>query len=389
MRIAIVAESFLPQTNGVVRSVVQVLEHLHRRGDEVLVVVPDAAGEVPEHVHGARVVAVPAWSFPTYPDVRVATGGTGRLVRILRDFEPDVVHLASPFVLGWRATLAARELGIPIVAVYQTDVPGFAATYGLAWAERLCWRRVRDIHERATVTLAPSSASMAALEAAGVERVKLWGRGVDTDQFTPDRRDPDLRAELAPRGERLIGFVGRLAPEKQVMDLVALADVPGTRLVIVGEGPERDRLARALPGAHFTGLLHGDDLGRHLASLDLLVHTGPNETFCQVVQEGLASGVPVVAVGRGGPIDLIDESRTGWLYTPGDLGQMRERVLDLIGDESKRRAFGVAARRAVIGRRWSAICGELVGHYAAAIAAEAPQDPFPLGLLRKRGHELA
>ncbi len=385
MRIAIVAESFLPQTNGVVTSVLQVLQHLERRGDDVLVIVPDSAtGPVPTEIHGARVVAVPSWSFPTYPDVRVATGGVARLTRLLREFAPEVVHLASPFVLGWRATLAARELDIPTVAVYQTDVPAYAADYGLPWAERLLWRRVCDIHDRATLTLAPSSSAVAALTEHGVDRIRIWRRGVDADRFNPVRRDEGLRRELAPNGERLVGFVGRLAPEKQVLDLAAAAAVPGTRLVVIGDGPEREKLAAAVPGAHFTGMLHGDDLGRHVASLDVLVHPGETETFCQVVQEGLAAGVPVVAVGKGGPLDLVDHSRTGWLYEPGNLDEMAGFVRDLVGDESKRRAFGRAAREAVQERRWSAVCGELVGHYAAAIDAGQPAEPFPLGLLRKR-----
>jgi phosphatidylinositol alpha 1,6-mannosyltransferase len=385
MRIAIVAESFLPQTNGVVTSVLHVLQHLRRRGDDVLVIVPDAAGaDVPEEVHGARVVTVPSWSLPMYPDVRVATGGSGRLVRLLQDFAPDVVHLASPFVLGWRATLAARELGIPVVAIYQTDVPAYAAGYGVPWAERLLWRRVCDIHDRAALTLAPSTSAVAALEEQGVERIRIWRRGVDAERFTPDRRDPVLRAELAPEGQKLVGFVGRLAPEKQVGDLAALAAVPGIRLVIIGDGPDRARLQALLPDAHFAGMLHGDDLGRHVASLDVMVHPGETETFCQVVQEGLAAGVPVVAVGKGGPIDLVDHSRTGWLYPPGDLDALAGFVRDLVGDEAKRKAFGTAARRAVLGRRWSSVCGELVGHYAAAIETGPPAEPFPLGLLRKR-----
>ncbi|MFT4298120.1 MAG: glycosyltransferase family 1 protein [Aeromicrobium sp.] len=333
MRIAIIAESFLPQTNGVVTSVLHVLEHAQRRGDEVLVIVPDAADgrPVPGEVHGARVVTVPAWSLPMYPDVRIATGGVGRIRRMREEFGPQVVHLASPFVLGWRATLAARELGVPTVAVYQTDIPAYAAEYQMPWAERLLWRRVCDIHDRAAPTLAPSTSAVAALEARGVERVRIWWRGVDAVRFAPGRRDEELRRSLAPNGERL-------APEKQVADLAALAGVPGFRLIVVGDGPERTRLAAALPGAHFTGMLHGVDLGSHMASLDVLVHPGETETFCQVIQEGLASGVPVVAVAKGGPLDLIDASRTGWLYAPGDLAAMAGHVRDLVGDEAKRPA---------------------------------------------------
>ena len=136
-----------------------------------------------------------------------------------------------------------------------------------------------------------------------------------------------LRAELAPNGEKLVGFVGRLAHEKQVGDLRVLSDLPGTRLVVIGSGPLREQLERELPGAHFAGFQGGEDLARHVASLDLFVHPGESDTFGQTLQEAMASGVPVVAVGRGGPLDIVDASRTGWLYPPGEL------------DESKIRAF--------------------------------------------------
>lgn len=381
MRIVIVAESFLPQTNGVVHSVLRVLDHLAARGDDVLVVAPDAGPDVPATVAGARVVTVPAWSFPGYADVRVATGRVSPLTAILRDFGPDVVHLASPFALGWRAALAAAALDLPVVAVYQTDVPTYAGRYGVRGVENLLWKRVRDLHGRADLTLAPSTATIRTLEERGVGRLRLWRRGVDTDRFSPARRDESWRRRLAPEGERLVGYVGRLAPEKQVQDLAALQDLPGTRIVVVGDGPERARLERLLPGAHFTGMLHGTALATAVAGLDVLVSTSETETFCQVVQEGLASGVPVVASGVGGPVDLVDHSRTGWLYEPGDLGGLAARVRDLTGDDAKRAAFGRAARRSVEGRSWQAVCSELVGHYAAAIEQHRGTGPHDIGRL--------
>lgn len=380
MKVAIVTESFLPQTNGVVHSVLRVLDHLAERGIETKVIAPyDPAGQ-PEKVARADIVAMPSWAFPGYPEVRVATGRHESMAQLLESFGPDVIHLASPYVLGWRGVRAANALGIPSVAVYQTDVPAFAVRYGLPWAHRLLSTRVRDIHAAATLTLAPSTASMEVLSNLGVDRVKLWRRGVDCERFDPRWRDDALRARLAPHGEKLVGFVGRLAREKQVHDLAALDALPGVRVVIVGDGPERPRLQRLMPDAHFTGMLHGNELPTTIASLDVLVHTGESETFCQVIQEGLASGVPVVSVRAGGPIDLIDQSRTGWLYAPGDLVGMVDRVRDLTGDELKRQAFGRAARASVLGRSWRSICNELIGHYSAAIEDHGglrPEDLLP------------
>jgi phosphatidylinositol alpha 1,6-mannosyltransferase len=193
---------------------------------------------------------------------------------------------------------------------------------------------------------------------------------VDTARFSPDRRDDGWRASVAPAGHRIIGYVGRLAVEKQVKDLAALTGIPDTTLVVVGDGPQRAALEQALPDAVFTGFLGGGDLARAVASFDLFVHPGEFETFCQTIQEAMASGVPVVATGRGGPLDLVENSRTGWLYEPGDLSALRGHVLDLVGDDAKRRAFGTAAHASVQDRTWPALCGELVNHYVDVIAEQ-------------------
>ncbi|ALU39519.1 alpha-mannosyltransferase [Kocuria flava] len=380
MRVALVAEQFLPHMNGVTHSVLRVLEHLRARGHDAEVIAPSygPAGSAPADLDGVPVHRLPALPLTGYPDVRVAGGTVARVRRLLERIGPDVVHAASPFVLGRRAVVAADQLGLPCVAVYQTDVPGYAAKYGAPFLEQLLWSRVRSMHELATLTLAPSTASVRQLAEHGVPDVRLWRRGVDAVRFAPAHRDERWRREVGG-GRRLVGYVGRIAPEKQVEDLAAVADLPGTRLVVVGSGPEEEALRRRLPGAHFTGFLGGAQLARVMASLDVFVHPGEFETFCQTVQEAMASGVPVVATGRGGPVDLVDSSRTGWLYPPGDLGALRDRVADLTGDEAKRAAFGAAARAAVRGRTWEALGDELLGHYrdAAALRATGPRPAPP------------
>lgn len=347
--------------NGVTGSVLHVLRHLAAEGHETLVIAP-RAGEVSGDLHGARTELLRSVPLPSYPEVRVVFAHTARLTSILRAFDPDVVHLASPFVLGWQGLAAADALRVPAVAVYQTDVAAYAEKYGMPGATALVGRHIARLHRRATLTLAPSSASLRQLEELGVDRLRPWGRGVDTERFAPDRRSAAWRARVAP-GETVIGYVGRLAPEKQVADLAALADLPGTRLVIVGDGPSRPALEQVLPGAVFTGHLSGVELAEALASFDVFVHPGESETFGQTIQEALASGVPVVATGVGGPVDLVRSSVDGWLYRPGDLGELRARVADLAGDEGKRRAFAEAAHASVQGRTWDAVCRTLVGYY--------------------------
>lgn len=371
MRVALLAESFLPHMNGVTHSLLQVLRHLERRGHDALVIAP-RSGPVDHGLHGARAAFLRSVPMPGYPEVRVTFAGARRLAGVLADFRPDVVHLASPFVLGWQGVLAAERLGVPSVAVYQTDVPAYAERYRVPGAAPMLAEHVGRIHRRATLTLAPSSAAIAQLEGYGVERMRRWARGVDTERFRPGRRSGAWRRRFAADDEVLVGYVGRLAPEKQVEDLRALGAIEGVRLVIVGDGPARPALEALLPRAHFTGFLGGDALAEAMASLDVFVHPGESETFCQTVQEALASGVPVVATGRGGPVDLVHSSRDGWLYRPGDLGELAARVRDLAGDHAKRRAFGRAAREGVAGRSWSRLGDELLEHYALAAGLHAP-----------------
>ncbi|CAK7282512.1 glycosyltransferase family 4 protein [Streptomyces misionensis] len=368
MRVVIVTESFPPDVNGVAHCALQTARHLVDRGHHPLVVAPaPAPGSGPDTDAPCPVVRIPSLPLPGYPQVRVALPSR-RLAAALVTHRPDVVHLAGPFVLGARGMAAAARLGLPAVAVYQTDLAGYARTY-MGAGEAAAWRRIRSVHAAADRTLAPSSAALRDLEEHGVPRVRLWPRGVDTVRFRPDRRDEALRRELAPNGELIVGYVGRLAPEKHVELLAGVCGLDGVRLVVVGDGPSHDRLAEALPGAVFLGRRTGDDLARIFASLDLFTHTGPLETFCQTVQEAMASGVPVVAPATGGPLDLVDHGRTGLLVPPRDADAVRGAVRALAADAARRAAFGTAARARVEGRTWAAVGDRLIGHYGDVLAA--------------------
>jgi phosphatidylinositol alpha 1,6-mannosyltransferase len=369
MRIAIVTESFLPTVNGVTNSVCKVLDHLRSEGHEAMVIVP-AAGS-PREYAGFPVHEVPALAYRQFP-VGLPSPHVQRLIAA---FSPDIVHAASPFLLGAQAIAAAGRLGVPSVAVFQTDVAGYARRNHLGAATSFAWRVVRWIHEGAAVTLVPSSASMADLSAAGIRRLARWGRGVDLVRYHPaNRLDPAtvaLRDQLAPNGEVVVGYVGRIAPEKQVERFAALRGLPGVRLAIVGDGPSVPSAKRALAGMPVTwlGRLGGAELAAAYASFDLFVHTGTEETFGQTLQEAFASGVPVIAPRSGGPIDLVDHGVNGFLFEPTDDTGLRSFVELLSTDRSARLRMGEAGRRSVIGRSWHSVCAELVGHYEAALVS--------------------
>jgi phosphatidylinositol alpha 1,6-mannosyltransferase len=373
MRIAIITESFPPDVNGVAHCVMRVADYLTRNGHHPLVIAPESArarlgndSQFPYPVE--RVPSVP---LPGYPTFRLGLPSP-KIRRAIVDHGTQIVHLASPVALGAWGSHVARALSLPMVAVYQTDLPAYARAYRLSKAtEAFAWKWLRDIHNAAGRTLAPSTTTARDLRVHGMTNVEIWGRGVDTELFHPGRRDAALRAELAPNGEVLAGYVGRLATEKRVDLLAGVAALPGVRLVVTGGGPEAAELHDAIPAAVFLGEQHGTSLARIYASMDVFVHSGPFETFGQTIQEAAASGLPVVAPAAGGPLDLVEDGVTGFLVKPGDATALAAPVARLAADPAGRSRMAEAARRKVLGRSWASLTGELIEHYAAVMATEA------------------
>jgi phosphatidylinositol alpha 1,6-mannosyltransferase len=309
--------------------------------------------------------------MPGYPSFRLGLP-SHRVRDALIQHRAEIVHLASPVFLGAHGAAVAGRLGLPAVAVYQTDLPAYARAYRLGRAgEALAWRWLRSIHNGTARTLAPSTVTATGLLAQGIGDVWLWGRGVDTKRFDPGRRSQQVRSALAPDGELIVGYVGRLATEKRVELLAGITALPAVRLVIVGAGPADLTLRQQMPDAVFLGERRGDELASIYASFDVFVHSGPYETFGQTLQEAAASGLPVIAPAAGGPLDLVEDGVTGYLVPPANRDAFTGAVARLAADPALRAAFGAAGRRKVAGRSWQALTDELTGHYAAALGRTA------------------
>jgi phosphatidylinositol alpha 1,6-mannosyltransferase len=295
------------------------------------------------------------------------------LQKAIADFNPDVVHVASPFMLGGQAIAAADRLGIPSVAIYQTALTGYLDRYNMTLAKPLLDRMTATIHAPATLNLAPTQEAASYLNGLGLDRVSVWGRGVDLDLYHPNRKfEPEteqLRAKFAPNGERIVGYVGRLAAEKQVHRMAELFDLPNTRFVIVGDGPERKKLETDFAGkpVSFAGRLSGLDLARAYASFDAFVHFGTEETFGQTIQEAQASGLPVVAPESGGPRFLIEDGVSGYLVHPTKKHAYNKPVKHLLDDQQLHARIAEQARRAVLAKSWEANNAALIEHYRVAM----------------------
>ena len=368
MRVAVVTESFLPNINGVTNSVLRVLEHLSASGDQALVIAP-ASGNMPAEYAGHPVRAVPVIPTQNFLPTGMPMGlPQKRIQHLLDGFSPDVIHLASPFALGSYANKMAKKLDIPTVSIYQTDLGGFAKQYGFGIAQSSLQKILYKIHSQTDRTLAPSTSACLDLHLAGVPEVYLWRRGVNTELFNPSKRSASLRDtwKNGDQSKIIVGFVGRLAQEKRVSDLKALQSNPNIQLVIVGDGPHRRKLEQQLPDALFLGFKNGEELAQIYASFDLFIHPGPNETFCQAVQEALASGIPAIVPRSGGPADLVAHGRTGYVIDIFNAEQLNQTV-NLHHERTDRKQMRIAARDSVSMRTWNRINNELKTHYQDVI----------------------
>ena len=289
-----------------------------------------------------------------------------KLEYLLDGFAPDLLHLASPFALGAYSARIAKRLEIPTLSVYQTDIAGFARHYGLNMAHSSLQKIVGKIHSSTDRTLAPSTAACRDLLKFGVPNVHLWRRGVNTTLFSPEKKNASLRHSWSAEGKLIVGYVGRLANEKRITDLAVLDKDPKVQLVIVGDGPIREKLQRELPDTIFTGFKSGEELAAAYASFDLFIHPGPNETFCQAVQEALSSGTPCIVPTTGGPADLVTQNITGYIINTSNPQSLKDAVNDFINRDDQSE-MQLMARSSVVERTWAKVNSQLIGHYESIL----------------------
>lgn len=382
LKVAIVTESFLPSVNGVTNSVLQVIHTLKKHGHEVLIIAPKSPESEYLGFPIIRTAALELFGFPVgLPLIGMKS--------VLRSFNPDVVHVAAPFMLGRQGLAVANRLNIPSVAIYQTDVTGYLQRYGARILTPLYKWLLRRIHKKATITLAPTAETASMLQALGCPNVSIWGRGVDISLFNPRRKlsiavqKYKLAIGVKP-ADLVVGYVGRLAAEKQVTRFSEFTDLPNVQFLIVGDGVERASLEKQFENQRvkFVGKQSADLLANSYAAMDIFVHCGEEETFGQTIQEAKAAGVPPIAPARGGPKFLIEDGLTGFLVDPDKPLAYREALLRLINDSELRERMGLEARASMLGRTWKNNNEQLISHYESVIEAKKKQLPKPRFQLR-------
>jgi phosphatidylinositol alpha 1,6-mannosyltransferase len=273
--------------------------------------------------------------------------------------------------MGIRAGQEARDLKIPFVTLYlisPSNISGWNRTESgrSAKLEDFFWNMFRDLYNFAQINLAPTGSAAGELEEHGIERVRVWEFGVDTEHFHPRNRRDRIRTALAPNGELIVGYVGRLSDEKQLELLAETANTRGLRLVLVGHGPDEPRLRSLMPGAYFAGSRQGAALARLYASFDVFVHPGGYETAGLTILEAQASGCAVIVPRSQGAADMVDADRTALVVEPHSGTAIAEAVARLAGDRAMLRGLADAARASSVDRSWAAAGDRLIGHFESA-----------------------
>ncbi|MCK6580375.1 MAG: glycosyltransferase family 1 protein [Anaerolineae bacterium] len=377
-RVALFAEAFLPKIDGVSKTAYLTLRYLRDTGREVIVFAPDIA---PHQVAGSEVIPLPSIGFPVAPESRLAIPHP-LVAQKLHEFQPDLIHLFSPALLSVSGMLVGRQMHIPVIANYQTDLPGYAEVYGVSFLSGIVSDWLRFIHNGCHLTLVPSNWTLRELRRNKYHRLRRWGRGVNGEQFNPARRSAAWRARLLngrDPNSLLCIYVGRLANEKRIDLLLETARTPGVALTIIGDGALREELEARFDGTgtHFTGYLFGEDLANAYAAADVFMFTGAKETFGQVVQEAQASGLPAVIIDQGGVTDLVQDGVTGFIC-PGNPFDFADAVIRLRDDRDLLARLSAQARAAVERNSWDAVMVQLEGYYREAVALNDRLNRVPL-----------
>ncbi len=368
LRVALFTGSYNYIRDGVALTLNRLVAYLMRQGVEVEVFAP--VGPRPALAHEGSLNPAPSIGVPLRPEYRLALGLPRASRAKLLAFAPEVVHLATPDLLGYAALRLAQARGWPIVGSYHTRYDTYLSYYHLGLLKPLADRGVRAFYNACTEVLAPSPSMVEALAADGVTApLKMWSRGVDTERFDPARRSETWRAAhgIAP-DDIAVAFVSRLVKEKRIDDYADVLDrltaLGGrARALVVGDGPEREALQRRLPRGVFTGFLTGEELAIAYASADIFLFPSDTETFGSVTLEAMASGLPAVCADATGSSSLVEADKTGFLAPVGDVGRLQTAVARLVDDPSLRRRMGEAARARSLLYSWDAAMQSVLDSY--------------------------
>jgi glycosyltransferase involved in cell wall biosynthesis len=372
LRVALFSGNYNYVRDGANQALNRLVGYLLRQGVKVRVYSPTV--DNPAFPATGDVVSIPSVPIPSRSEYRLPLAIPARVRRDLAEFNPNIVHVSSPDIVGHRAVTWARRRQIAAVASVHTRFDTYLAYYHLQALEPLARDIMRRFYHRCEVVMAPAESTAVILRAQRMNRdITIWSRGVDREQFNPERRDMDWRRSTGiGDDEMVIAFLGRIVMEKG-LDVFAEAihafAARGLkhRVLVIGEGPARPWFEQQLPDAIFTGEQTGDALARALASSDLLLNPSITEAFGNVTLEAMACGLPVIAAEASGTTNIVRDAVTGTLVDGADAEEFALALEAYALDPDLRRRHGEAALAIAKTMDWDSINATVIRAYMHAI----------------------
>lgn len=373
LRVALFTGNYNHIRDGVSLTLNRWVSYLQEHSVPVVVFGPSVDEPAIDHV--GEFIPVPSITAPGRPDYRISTGLSRKAKHRLDEFNPTLIHIATPDLLGYQALSYARHCNKTVVSSYHTHFTSYLKYYKLQLLEPLVWKYLTWFYNYCQHIYAPSPSIKKLLEDKGVSGLRLWARGVDTELFNPNKRNNGWRRRHnIPVHNYIICIVSRLVWEKGLKTFARAVEIICSRsnnisALVVGDGPVRSEMETMMPKAHFTGFLKGDELAKAYANSDIFMFPSDTETFGNVTLESLASGVPAVVANAGGSNSLVNNGFNGYLAEPGDAEQFAERAEKIMADISHSDSMRKAARREALNYSWENINGQLLDYYYQAINA--------------------
>jgi glycosyltransferase involved in cell wall biosynthesis len=381
LRIALFTGNYNHIKDGVSLTLNRLVGFLEDQGIPVLVFGPTV--KEPALDHNGRLVSVPSIRMPVSGrgEYRVASGLSANAEKELRDFNPTLIHIATPDAAGYKALKWAKKNRVQVVSSYHTHFTSYLKYYGLTPIEFLAWRYLSWFYNSTTHVYVPSQSMIDELVAHGFnDGMKVWARGVNTKLFSPEKRDLEWRRKAGFKdNDIVVTFVSRLVWEKELdtyrhsVQQVASKN-PRVKALIVGDGPAKDELLKLMPEAHFTGFLEGEDLAKAYASSDVFLFPSHTETFGNVTLEAMSSGLPCLVADATGSKSLVEHGENGGLAEPENEADFAKKLSIIVSDEELRNSMRKASRRKALEYEWDEINGRLLSNYKKALTLPIPQE---------------
>ena len=383
--ICVVSETFHPEINGVTLTLGHLVKGLRQRGHEVSIVRPRQTRDVASENDVTLVKGLP---LPGYRGLQFGLPADGVLKALWTRRRPDVIYVATEGPLGWSAVSVARRLSIPAFSGFHTNFHSYSRHYRVGWLEKLGFIYLRWFHNRSRGTFVPSPDLREMLISRGFRNVGCVGRGVDSQLFNPARRSHELRRHWGVEGDQpVLAYIGRLAGEKNLGLAIdayhAMRQTrPSLRFVMVGDGPLRESLQAGHRDIIFSGLQKGEQLATHYASADIFVFPSETETFGNVVLEGMASGLGVVAFDYAAARSHIINHETGVLAPFGDAKAFVAAAVELIGEPPRLQRIRRQAREYSASIGWS----QVVERFEALLSLDSDRPLSAIKPMVRRGN---